>query len=136
MFGDEILDNMHLLLLGGVSRAANRHSMPPISFAAFMHPSRAWSKNGLFIAFGTRAKTLSLASGHGLDRADQAASDGSCTWALPGVAVAADRDALDDWWKRKVRENGAAKLVPDAATLGEAREALVREKRAKARLAE
>src|SRR4051812_10820170 len=39
-----------------------RHSIfPALSFSAFMQPSRAWSKNGLFMFFGTSANVYSLA---------------------------------------------------------------------------
>ena len=31
-------------------------NLPPDSASAFMQPSRAWSKNGLFMFFGTSAK--------------------------------------------------------------------------------
>src|SRR4029079_4836313 len=35
-----------------------RHSIfPALSFSAFLQPSRAWSKNGLFMFLGTRANT-------------------------------------------------------------------------------
>src|SRR5260370_29576226 len=32
-------------------------TLPAISFSAFLQPSRAWSKNGLFMFFGTSANT-------------------------------------------------------------------------------
>ena len=31
-------------------------NLPPNSASAFLQPSRAWSKNGLFMFFGTSAK--------------------------------------------------------------------------------
>ena len=31
-------------------------NLPPDSASAFLQPSRAWSKNGLFMFFGTSAK--------------------------------------------------------------------------------
>ena len=36
-------------------------NLPADSFSAFMQPSRAWSKNGLFMFFGTSANVYSLA---------------------------------------------------------------------------
>ena len=43
-----------------------RHSNAPFSsFSAFLQPSRAWSKNGLFMFFGTSAKTYFLPARRG-----------------------------------------------------------------------
>ena len=54
-----------------------RHSMaPPNSFSAFLQPSRAWSKNGLFVFFGTRANTYFLGWA-------------SAPWVMPRMAAAA-----------------------------------------------
>src|SRR5215475_7577052 len=40
-----------------------RHSIAPFSsFSAFLQPSRAWSKNGLLVFFGTSANTYFLSA--------------------------------------------------------------------------
>jgi hypothetical protein len=62
--GDQVVHDLDLLLAAAVLAGPmySQRNLPAFSVVAFMQPSRAWSKNGLFMFFGTSAKTYSFAA--------------------------------------------------------------------------
>src|ERR1700760_2254849 len=65
-----------------------RHSIAPFSsFSAFLQPSRAWSKNGLLVFFGTSAKTYFLSAAEAGNASTSATSSIArpCFISLPPV---------------------------------------------------
>ena len=57
--GDQVADDLHLLVAAAMLAGADVQALDGAvrtRFSAFLQPSRAWSKNGLFMFFGTSAK--------------------------------------------------------------------------------
>ena len=62
LLGDQVVDDLDLLLAAAMLAGADIDALELAadSFSAFLQPSRAWSKNGLFMFFGTSAKVYFL----------------------------------------------------------------------------
>ena len=61
--GDQVEHDLDLLLAAAVLAGADILALDLAAatrFSAFLQPSRAWSKNGLFMFFGTSANVSSL----------------------------------------------------------------------------
>ena len=74
LLGDQVVDDLHLLVAPAMLAGSDVQAFDGASssFSAFLQPSRAWSKNGLFVFFGHQGEHILLglcvgALGHGED---------------------------------------------------------------------